>query len=137
MQDRKPTYIVQPYQTTHDVFSHIAREINNAASRAGVTGEHPNPKRRAVFQAASTVMLNAYGHVGATSSITNVRGSVDVALKALATYRKSTKPKSPSVATMTKWMNNGIAKATDGCRVEPDGTCAHGKRSWLLEMGVI
>ena len=46
-------------------------------------------------------------------------------------------PKVPSIATMTRWMMNGEAKATDGCIVEPDGTCEHGKPSWLLKMGVI
>lgn len=45
--------------------------------------------------------------------------------------------KAPSIATMRRWMNDGIAKATDGCRVEPDGTCEHGKQSWLLRLGLI
>ena len=26
---------------------------------------------------------------------------------------------------------------TDGCRVEPDGICPHGHKSWLLELGYI
>ena len=46
-----------------------------------------------------------------------------------------TKP--PSIKTMYKWLYDGVARATDGCRVEPDGTCIHGKRSWLLELGYI
>ena len=45
--------------------------------------------------------------------------------------------KQPSQATMERWMFNGVAKATDGCRVEPDGVCPHGKQSWLIHMGVI
>jgi hypothetical protein len=45
--------------------------------------------------------------------------------------------KAPSEAAMMKWMFDGVAKATDGCRVEPDGHCSHGKPSWLLEMGLI
>lgn len=45
--------------------------------------------------------------------------------------------KPPSIATMQRWMNDGVAKATDGCDVEPDGHCEHGKPSWLLEMGLI
>jgi len=49
--------------------------------------------------------------------------------------RKPTK--APSIATMEKWMNAGIAKATDGCKVEPDGTCSHGCKSWLLKLGLI
>lgn len=45
--------------------------------------------------------------------------------------------KQPSIKTMEKWMMDGVAKATDGCRVEPDGTCPHGKKSWLMELGYI
>ncbi len=32
---------------------------------------------------------------------------------------------------------NGIAQATDGCEVEPDGVCPHGHPSWLLVLGMI
>lgn len=45
--------------------------------------------------------------------------------------------KQPSIKTMERWSYDGIAKATDGCRVEPDGECPHGKKSWLLELGFI
>ena len=45
--------------------------------------------------------------------------------------------KAPTVKTMTRWMLDGIAKATDGCKVEPDGTCPHGKPSWLIVLGYI
>jgi hypothetical protein len=45
--------------------------------------------------------------------------------------------KEPSIKTLYKWSDDGVAKATDGCRVEPDGTCPHGCRSWMLVMGVI
>lgn len=45
--------------------------------------------------------------------------------------------KEPSVATMERWVLAGVAKATDGCRVEPDGECPHGKQSWLLALGLI
>lgn len=45
--------------------------------------------------------------------------------------------KKPSIATMERWMDTGIAKALDGCRVEPDGTCPHGSPSWMLVLGMI
>ena len=48
---------------------------------------------------------------------------------------KRTKP--PTLATMERWMDDGIARATDGCKTEPDGTCEHGCQSWLLELGLI
>ncbi len=34
-------------------------------------------------------------------------------------------------------MMDGDCWATDGCPVEPDGTCEHGKKSWPLVMGLI
>ena len=40
----------------------------------------------------------------------------------------------PSLKTMERWLSNGIAKATDGCKVEPDGSCPHGCKSWLLHL---
>ena len=45
--------------------------------------------------------------------------------------------KSPSLATLERWMFDGIAKATDGCTVEPDGFCPHGHASWLLTLRLI
>ena len=43
----------------------------------------------------------------------------------------------PSLTTLNKWSYDGIARAVDGCRVEPDGTCEHGAPSWLLALGYI
>lgn len=43
----------------------------------------------------------------------------------------------PNLKTLEKWDTEGYAKATDGCIVEPDGTCPHGKQSWLLVLGMI
>lgn len=45
--------------------------------------------------------------------------------------------KVPTLPTLEKYVRDGIAKATDGCKVEPDGTCQHGKQSWLLVLGLI
>jgi hypothetical protein len=45
--------------------------------------------------------------------------------------------RAPSIATMERWMDDGVARATDGCRVEPDGTCPHGAQSWLIVLGLI
>jgi hypothetical protein len=35
------------------------------------------------------------------------------------------------------WTFDGIAEATDGCQVEPDGWCEHGHVSWLVYLGLI
>lgn len=47
------------------------------------------------------------------------------------------KQKEPSIEQMREWLYDGIAEATDGCRVEPDGSCEHGCDSWLKELGLI
>ena len=45
--------------------------------------------------------------------------------------------KPPTITTLNKWSFDGVAKALDGCRVEPDGVCPHGKPSWLMALGYI
>ena len=47
------------------------------------------------------------------------------------------KGKRPSIHTMEKWLSDGIARATDGCKTEPDGHCEHGHSSWMLVLGII
>jgi hypothetical protein len=46
-------------------------------------------------------------------------------------------PDRPSWEQLREWIEEGGAEATDGCWVEPDGSCEHGKPSWLLELGLI
>jgi len=43
----------------------------------------------------------------------------------------------PDTETMQEWVSEGIAEASDGCTVEPDGICPHGAESWLLILGMI
>ena len=43
----------------------------------------------------------------------------------------------PALSTLIRWLEDGECEATDGCIVEPDGTCPHGKKSWLIELGII
>ena len=45
--------------------------------------------------------------------------------------------KPPSIAKLEEWQEDCGCKALDGCWVEPDGTCQHGKPSWLLALGLI
>jgi hypothetical protein len=42
-----------------------------------------------------------------------------------------------SIEQLEEWAADGEAEATDGCWVEPDGICEHGKKSWLLVLGLI
>jgi hypothetical protein len=46
-------------------------------------------------------------------------------------------PEPPDLETLMAWEEEGYCEATDGCVVEPDGTCPHGHHSWLLELGLI
>lgn len=43
----------------------------------------------------------------------------------------------PDWETLTDWVDDGGCEATDGCWVEVDGVCPHGKRSWALVMGLV
>lgn len=43
----------------------------------------------------------------------------------------------PTLDTLIVWSNAGYCKATDGCKVEPYGTCEHGCESWLLNLGCL
>ncbi len=52
-------------------------------------------------------------------------------------FPQAIKVSCPTIATVEKWSNDGIAKAVDGCRVEPDGTCPHGYQSWMIVLGFI
>ena len=45
--------------------------------------------------------------------------------------------KRPTLPTMERWMDRGIAKSLDGCEVEPDGRCDHNMPSWLTVLGFI
>lgn len=51
------------------------------------------------------------------------------------TVEKCGKP--PTIKTLERWVSEGGCKATDGCHVDPDGDCSHGKKSWLLVLGMI
>lgn len=50
---------------------------------------------------------------------------------------KPERTETPTIEQLQEWVFDGVAEATDGCRVEPDGTCEHGCKSWLLELGYI
>ncbi len=45
--------------------------------------------------------------------------------------------KNPSMRTMEKWSDDGIAKSVFGNKCEPDGYGEHGEPSWLLAIGII
>jgi hypothetical protein len=44
----------------------------------------------------------------------------------------------PTEEDLTRWeFDEGECNATDGCWVEPDGTCPHGHPSWMIYLGLI
>lgn len=54
-----------------------------------------------------------------------------------AKYPTAMKANVPSIKTLQRWDGEGWCKCPDGCRVEPDGECSHGWKSWLLIIGII
>lgn len=51
-------------------------------------------------------------------------------------YPDPTEPE-PDQYELQEWVFGGVARATDGCLVEPDGECPHGHPSWLIHLGLI
>jgi hypothetical protein len=44
----------------------------------------------------------------------------------------------PSLEELQRQLQeDGGGETTDGCFVDPDGTCDHGQPSWLLALGLI
>jgi hypothetical protein len=43
----------------------------------------------------------------------------------------------PSMGTLERWSDNGIAKTVTGQKTEPDGYGSDGSPSWLLVLGMI
>lgn len=44
----------------------------------------------------------------------------------------------PSEARLRDWTYDvELPEATDGCKVEPDGTCPHGRKSWMLVLQLV
>jgi hypothetical protein len=50
---------------------------------------------------------------------------------------RATVPQPPDAYLERAAMFDGECEATDGCIVEPDGSCEHGHSSWLKALGVI
>ena len=89
------------------------------------------PINKPQIEIGSTVVLRFSQSRKFVSVVVRDHDTVPEPIKAARTVRP------PSVATMTRWLNDGVAKATDGCQVEPDGYCEHGKPSWIIKMGLI
>jgi len=62
---------------------------------------------------------------------------VTMKLRCSSLPRYFTKFKAPSLKTMQKWSNDGVAKSMLGQRVEPDGYDSEGSPSWMLVAGII
>ncbi len=51
--------------------------------------------------------------------------------------KRTIKYTKPDIEQLQIWSEEGGCETPDGCWVEPDGTCEHGHKSWLLIMGMI
>ena len=54
----------------------------------------------------------------------------------MARYPKPTTDE-PTDTELEDMVYDSVCEATDGCQIEPDGTCEHGHPSWLLRLGLI
>ena len=55
-----------------------------------------------------------------------------------ATRKEVNRMRRPSLEELQRQVEeDGGCEATDGCFVEPDGTCEHGQPSWLLALSLI
>lgn len=53
-------------------------------------------------------------------------------------YRPEPTVPQPDLETLEDWVyDRGYPEATDGCMVEPDGTCPHGHPSWMIVLCII
>ena len=51
---------------------------------------------------------------------------------------KTSEENPPSLEQVLDWFEmDSTVQATDGCEVEPDGICPHGKPSWFLKLGLL
>ncbi len=57
----------------------------------------------------------------------------------MTTKKRWPKPSTekPTIEDLEQMIMEGVAEATDGCQIEPDGVCEHGHPSWLLRFGLI
>jgi hypothetical protein len=62
---------------------------------------------------------------------------VTMKLRCSSLPRYFTKFKAPSLKTMEKWSDDGVAKSMLGQVVEPDGYDSEGSPSWMLVAGII
>jgi hypothetical protein len=69
------------------------------------------------------------------NNIVTVNGVYRLSAGRLPRYFK--KFKAPSMKTLEKWSDEGIAKSILGRRVEPDGYDSDGSPSWMLAIGII
>ena len=46
-------------------------------------------------------------------------------------------PDVPTIETLADWADDGGCEATDGCWVEVDGHCPHGRPAWALVLGLV
>jgi hypothetical protein len=113
----------------HTAGHHVFADLEMGSGELIVT----DPKHQAAlacFADSWAEVLRAQGWVGgAWKCITQPQTWPEV-------EEESARP--PSVEDLWNWVDEyGRCMATDSCWVEPDGTCEHGHKSWLLELGLI
>ena len=118
----------------------LAREMEAGAS-VGSSVKLLKPARTKLgveFQAGEDVRVDSYSdRYPWTVRVSAPDGRklsllVEYAWKGLSGFAKP-----PSLSTMERWSEDGVARAVDGARTEPDGFSTSGAPSWMLVMGMI
>jgi hypothetical protein len=118
-----------PYEIHRHTAGHHAFAILDLDTGHLLITNAKHQEALAVFADSWAEILRAQGWIGGASKwITQPRAAPE--------EEEQSQP--PNVEDLWEWVDlYGKCPATDSCWVEPDGTCEHGHRSWLLELGLI
>lgn len=127
MKEAKELVMIAKELTATGGIGSTYRLLKDAHTKKGVEFKQGEELRLKEYTTVYPFMVRFEGEDGK-----GLRLPVSLAWKLLSGF-----PKPPSVATMSKWSDDGVAKAVDGSRIEPDGIAASGAPSWILVMGMI
>lgn len=108
------------------VFTQHAYELTALTGKAMPEGDREVPICRTVWARSEESLREVVGRKAPRATIVSI----------VATGATRKRMKRPTTATLRRWIMDSVVRATDGCKVEPDGTCPHGAQSWLTELGI-
>jgi hypothetical protein len=94
-------------------------------------------KTGATLRAGSVAQIEFNPERNSSAKVTIDGQTYNLGVKNFNKYFGSPFMKVPSLATLEKYSDDGIAKTVTGQKTEPDGHGQDGSPSWLLVIGVI